>query len=190
MLDTATTLLRSATMPRALLLLNHVVAAEPAAVERLRPRAGSVIAVELDRLPAPLAFLAPPAAPVVLQITPAGLFEAIEGSSIAAPALDGAGGLRIRVDASNPLLSAVRAAAGQRPDVRIEGDAALAADISWLFDNLRWDAQDDLAKVVGPVAAHELSRLGRAVGSAVRVLAGGVAGVVSSVTGSRGPGGR
>jgi ubiquinone biosynthesis protein UbiJ len=184
MLDTATSLLRSATLPRALLLLNHVVASEPAAVERLKPRAGSVLSIELDGLPGPLAFLSPAAAPLALQITPAGLFEAVDAGP------DAAGGLRIRLDASNPLRTAVQAAAGQRPDVRIDGDAGLAADISWLFDNLRWDAEDDLAKVVGPGAAHELARIGRAVSAAVRTLAGGVAGVVSSVAGSRGPGAR
>jgi ubiquinone biosynthesis accessory factor UbiJ len=185
MFDPLFELLRSATLPRAVLLLNHVVAAEPAAVARLTAWAGRSVGLELADLPAPLRFLSPPAAPVVLQITPAGLFEVrppVPGMVEQPPA-----DLRIRIDASNPLHAAVKAAAGERPDVRIEGDAALAADISWLFDNLRWEAQDDLAKLVGPVAAHELTKVGAAIGSALRKIAGGLAGVVSSVTGGRGP---
>lgn len=184
MLDPLFALLRSATLPRAVLLLNHVVASEPAAVARLTPWAGRSVGLELADLPAPLRFLSPPTAPVVLQITPAGLFDVrppVPGM-VEAPAAD----LRICIDASNPLQSAMKAAAGERPDIRIEGDAALASEISWLFDNLRWDLQDDLAKLVGPVAAHELSKVGSAVGSALRRIAGGLAGVVSSVTG-RGP---
>jgi ubiquinone biosynthesis accessory factor UbiJ len=185
MFDPLFALLRSATLPRAVLLLNHVVAAEPAAMARLAPWAGRGIGIELADLPLPMRFLSPPDAPVVLQVTAAGLFEVRESvpGAVDVPPAD----LRIRIDASNPLQSAMKAVAGERPDVRIEGDAALAGDVSWLFDNLRWDVQDDLAKLVGPMAAHELSKVGAAVGGALRTVASGVAGVVSTVTGARGP---
>jgi hypothetical protein len=33
--------------------------------------------------------------------------------------------------------------------VRIDGDVQFAGDIQWLADNLRWDIEDDLARLVG-----------------------------------------
>lgn len=183
MLESATSLLRSAALSRAVLLLNHVVASEPAATARLVPRAGQVVVVELAALPAPLDFLAPVQAPVSLQVTPAGLFELIDASALAlAP---GVPTLKVVVDASNPLLGAVRALAGERPQVRVEGDAAFAGDVHWLFENLRWDVQDDLAQRVGPAAAHEIGRIAGGLRQALRVMAGGLAGVVDTVTGGR-----
>lgn len=183
MLESATSLLRSATLPRAVLLLNHVVSSEPAAAARLAPRAGQVVVFELGSLPAPLAFLSPPQAPVALQVTPAGLFELVDAASLAqAPAT---GTLRVVIDASNPLLSAVRALGGERPDVRVEGDAAFAGDIHWLFENLRWDVEDDLSQRVGPAAAHELGRVAAGLRSALRTLAGGVARAADTLAGAR-----
>src|SRR3982751_5764223 len=69
--------------------------------------------------------------------------------------------LELTVDASNPARSVVESLAGRRPAVGIVGDAALATDVSWLMDNLRWDPQDDLARFIGEAPAHELARLGR-----------------------------
>jgi ubiquinone biosynthesis protein UbiJ len=187
MLEAVTSLLRSAVTPRLLLLLNHVVAAEPAATERLRPHAGARLTVELADLPAPAAVLAGGAPPVVLRVTPAGLFESVDAADADGPAVAGGTALHVRIDASNPLLSALKAAAGERPTVRIDGDAAFAADVSWLFDNLRWDVQDDLERLVGPVAAGQLGSLGRAVGSALKALASRVADAVGTVPGMPGP---
>ena len=48
--------------------------------------------------------------------------------------------------------------AGERPSVNIEGDSAFAADVSWLIENLRWDIEDDLARIVGQGPAHQISR--------------------------------
>lgn len=39
-------------------------------------------------------------------------------------------------------------------EVAMTGDAELAHEISFLARNLRWDAAEDLSKVVGDVAAH------------------------------------
>jgi ubiquinone biosynthesis protein UbiJ len=43
------------------------------------------------------------------------------------------------------------------------------------MDNLRWDVQDDLARLIGDAPAHELARVGA-------VLAGGVRQAVSSLS--------
>lgn len=184
MFEPVTSLLRSATLPRAILLLNHVVAGEPAAVARLTPRAGSSLVIELAGLPAPLALLGSAPEAVELRVTPAGLFEWVEPGSPASQTVTGST-LRVVLDASNPLLSAAKAVAGERPDIRIEGDAAFAADIHWLFENLRWDVEDELAQHVGPAAAHQIGRLAGAVRVALRTLGSGLAGVASAVSGAR-----
>jgi len=52
--------------------------------------------------------------------------------------------------------------------VRIDGDAALAHTISDLARDLRWDVEEDLAGVVGDVAALRLVQGARAVNAGVR----------------------
>ena len=43
-----------------------------------------------------------------------------------------------------------------------------ATDLNWLFDNLRWDVQDDLARVFGPVPAREIARIGGGIAAGLR----------------------
>jgi ubiquinone biosynthesis protein UbiJ len=145
-------------MERVTLLVNHVIAGEPVAVERLRPHAGAVLRVEFAGWPA----LLPPLPIVAYRITPAGLVEWLPEQPPEAPAL------RVEVDASNPALALAQALGGTRPAVHVTGDAALAADVDWLIANLRWDMQDDLARLVGAGPAHEIARLARAVGAGIR----------------------
>lgn len=38
----------------------------------------------------------------------------------------------------------------------VEGNAEFATELSFVFRNLRWDAEEDLAKLVGDIAAHRL----------------------------------
>ena len=49
-------------------------------------------------------------------------------------------------------------------EVRVEGDTELAAAISYVAANLRWDFEEDLSRVVGDVAANRI-------GSGVRGMA-------------------
>lgn len=64
-------------------------------------------------------------------------------------------------------------------EARVEGDTGLAAAISHVVSNLRWDFEEDLSRVVGDVAAHRIGqgvrRLsawpGDAAGSAARGVA-------------------
>jgi len=46
-------------------------------------------------------------------------------------------------------------------DVAIDGDTALAGAIHHLWRHLRWDAEADLARIVGDVAAHRIAGSGR-----------------------------
>lgn len=149
-----------AAMERLTLLLNHVLAAEPVATARLAVHAGAAVQVEFAGWPSLL-----PALPVVAyRITPAGLVEWLGDERLEAPSL------RIEVDASNPARALAEAIGGVRPGVVVSGDAALAGDVQWLIDNLRWDVEDDLAAIVGPTAAHAIGRVGRAIAGGVREM--------------------
>jgi ubiquinone biosynthesis protein UbiJ len=149
MIEALHALLAPALMERLVLLTNHVLSAEPVAVERLRPHAGRILRIELDGWPRAL-----PAWPVLaFRITPAGLAE----WCAEAP---GETDLRLSVDASNPAAMALQALAGQQPAMAIDGDAQFAADVDWLTKNLRWDPAADLEPLVGPALAHEITRFG------------------------------
>lgn len=149
-------------MERLVLMVNHVIAAEPVATEKLKPHAGRSIRFRFDGWPSFLP--APPSS--VFRVTPAGLFEAAEnGVPIAEDLLVG-------VDTSNPALVALRLFTGERPTITVAGDAGFAADVNWLFDNLRWDIEDDLAKLIGDAPARELARFAAAVDKAMRKAAG------------------
>jgi ubiquinone biosynthesis protein UbiJ len=161
MFDDLRSLAGGAVMARATLLANHVIGAEPAAMARLKPHAGRSFALVLEGWPA----LLPPPPPLAFVVTPAGLLEWCGPDAPAEP------DLRVALDAANPLLLASRVLTGERGRIEVSGDGALAADIQWLIDNLRWDVQDDLERVVGPAAAHELARLASLAAPALREAA-------------------
>jgi len=157
MLEAMKALAERSVMERLVLLINHVIAAEPAAVERLRPHASRSVQIELAGWPT----LLPAIGPFTFRITPAGLLEWLAESALPAD-------MRITVDASNPALAFTRVVAGDRPQVVVSGDAGFASDIDWLIDNLRWDVQDDLARIVGEGPARQLAKVGGWLAAAVR----------------------
>ncbi len=185
-------LLAPALVGRLVLLINHVLASEPHASLRLLPHQGRVLRVVLSDWPSLL-----PAAPVLaFRITPAGLLEWV-------PEVEQAD-LLVRVPAGNPLALAASVltqamagagggsdAAGRAADeaagvpaslaLDIEGDARLATDIDWLAKNLRWDLAADLERLFGPIAAHQLTRWGRALVQALARLRAAAPGVGSGV---------
>jgi ubiquinone biosynthesis protein UbiJ len=156
MLATLRDQLVPALQQRLVLLLNHVVSREAAATARLVPHAGRRLRLDVQGAPAWL----PALPPLALAVTPAGLFEWCDAREEA--------DLRLTLRADDPTRWLAVAAGDAKPDVSIDGDAALAADVSWLADNLRWDIEADLAEIVGPVAAHQLGRAGRALAAALR----------------------
>ncbi len=158
MFNTLQSLLGAATMERVTLFLNHVLSAEPAALQRLQAHAGRSVQLELRGWPGVL----PALPPTTFRVSAAGLLEWGEGDAPEPP------DLRVGIDASNPALAAMQALSGERPRVDVSGDAAFAADLNWLFDNLRWDVQDDLARVLGPLPAREMARLGGGIKAGLR----------------------
>lgn len=163
MLHTLNKLVAPAAMQRLTLLLNHVLASEPVAAERLRPHAGRRLELQLLRWPS----LLPQLPALVFAITPAGLLEwrGEEGG----PAAD----LTLRMDASNPALLLTQTLGGVQPTVDIEGDAALAGEVNWLMQNLRWDLAADLERVFGPAVAAALVSVGGALAAALRTAVQG-----------------
>jgi ubiquinone biosynthesis protein UbiJ len=106
--------------------------------------------------------LLPPIGPFAFRISPAGLVEWIEEPSALPP------DLRVSIDAANPAAAVARAFTGERPSINVSGDAAFAGDLDWLIDNLRWDVQDDLARIVGDGPAQAIAKLGGFVAGALR----------------------
>ncbi len=135
----------------ALRFVNHVLAQNPWARDALRRHAGRTVKVVV----APLDFR--------LVITPEGLVGADPGDKAAGSRSHQgfSGNDRADICLSVPLSSLPQFAldpAGAMRGVHIEGDAELAQLLGQLVREVRWDAEDDLAQVVGDVAAHRLAR--------------------------------
>jgi len=162
MLQPLQALLVPAVFERLVLVINHVLDAEPVAMARLVPHRGRVVALELQQWPTWL----PVPPPLKLRVTPAGLFEWCGVDDATPPDLS------VQVQATQPALLVMRALAGEAPPLQVSGHAALATDIQWLVDNLRWDVEADLERLFGPVVAHQLARLGSSLAKGLRGLAG------------------
>lgn len=121
---------------RAVLLVNHVLMQEPQAMERLARQTGRIVLVRWR------------AFSVRLAVSPAGLLER------SAP--EAAADLTLTITEESPASLAQSAMRGDRPAIRIEGDVQLATELNWLVDNLRWDIEEDLARLLGDAPAHAL----------------------------------
>ena len=119
---------------RVVLLINHVLMQEPEAMKRLSRHAGKTIRLHVAPIEA------------VVLITPPGLLElGTQGSK--APDL----GIELKSPGWSQAAKAV--AQGMQPDLHIFGDVMLAAEIGWLREHVRWDVEEDLARLVGDAPA-------------------------------------
>jgi ubiquinone biosynthesis protein UbiJ len=157
MLEALNALLAPAVMERLTLVINHVLSSEGAAAGRLKPHRGRSIRLHLRGWPA----LLPPPPAFIFRVTAAGLLDW-------APDAPSPADLELAVDASNPALLLADMLAGATPKVEIQGDAAFAGDVNWLIANLRWDAEADLERWFGAPAAHQIARVGAALGRGLR----------------------
>ncbi len=126
---------------RIVLLLNHVLMQEKEAMARLARQQGRVVLFHWREFE------------FKLQLTPAGLLDL-------APA-DTPSDLTLSVTEPSPVALVQAALAGDKPAVRIEGDVQLAAEINWLVDHVRWDIEEDLARLLGDAPAHGLAQAAR-----------------------------
>ncbi|XVJ68867.1 MAG: hypothetical protein HEQ39_03840 [Rhizobacter sp.] len=165
MLESLQSLVTPAVMQRLTLLLNHVLSSEAVATAKLQPHSGRRLQLNVVDWPASL----PSLPSLVFVITPAGLLE--WQSDVSGAALGAVPDLTVNIQASNPAQMVLQALSGQRPRIDVSGDAALAGDISWLMDNLRWDIQDDIARWVGQGPAHQLGVWANAAKEALAAMA-------------------
>jgi ubiquinone biosynthesis protein UbiJ len=133
---------------RAVLFLNHVLMREEEARQRLARQKGRVIRLHWRAIE------------VNLLCTPAGLLNL-------APAL-AVPDLSLGVSEPSPLELAQIALRGERPPVAIEGDVQLAAEVGWLVEHVRWDAEEDLSGLIGDVAAYRFMQGAQRLADALR----------------------
>lgn len=133
---------------RLVLFLNHVLMQEKEAQTRLARKKGSVIHLRWG------AFV------LDLLITPAGLTDRAPNALSA--------DLTLSVAMEAPWVVAQSVLEGKAPPVKIEGDVQLAAELGWLADNLRWDVEEDLSRIVGDVPAHAIAGAGQRLLAALR----------------------
>ena len=145
------------TQQRLVLFLNHVLMQEKEAQDRLRRKKGSVVHIRWGLFG------------LDLLVTNAGLLD--RAPSQATP------DLLMAVTSDSPLYVIQSLVAGKSPPVKIEGDVQLAAEVGWLAENLRWDFEEDLSRILGDVPAHALA-------DAARRLAVGVRQFLASAPGS------
>jgi ubiquinone biosynthesis protein UbiJ len=122
--------------------LNHLLGREPWARDRLISFAGKRLLFALPPLP--------------------NLALAILDSGLVAEARD-AGGFDLTVRLTPALVPRLLLREpGAARSVGIEGDIELARTVEFLFEHLRWDVEDDLARAVGDVPAHRIGTAARA----------------------------
>ena len=153
---------------RIVLLLNHVLQQEPEATVRLKRQKGKAIHAQWREFT------------FSLLVTPAGLFD------LANPDVkpDAKPGLQLEILAQSPLEILQMLLAGNKPDVRIEGDVQLAAELNWLVDHVRWDLEEDLARLVGDVPARAIGDVVRKVVAALKGFTGRPRGPSNAATGA------
>ncbi|MRD46235.1 hypothetical protein [Caenimonas koreensis] len=133
---------------RIVLVVNHVLMQESEATSRLAKQAGRVVEARWRVFTMRLA------------ITPAGLFDI--ASAAVAP------DLTLTLTEESPWGLAQAALRGDKPPVRIAGDVQFAAEINWLVENVRWDLEEDLSRVIGDAPAHAIGEAARRATQALR----------------------
>lgn len=135
---------------RVVLFLNHVLMQEKAAQDRLRRQKGKPVRIQWGDFH------------LTLAPTAAGLLERCAPE--ATPELS------VTLTQNSPLALAQSVLAGQKPGVDIQGDVQLAAEVAWLVDNVRWDLEEDLSRVVGDATAHTLARFAQSAAQSVKAF--------------------
>ncbi len=132
---------------RIVLLLNHVLMQEPEARARLVRKKGQVALVKWRDIA------------VKFMVTPAGLLDLA--------AADAVPQLTLEVTQQSPVEILQALLKGDKPEIRIEGDVQLAAEVNWLVAHVRWDAEEDLARIIGDVPARAIGQVARRFGDAL-----------------------
>lgn len=122
-----------------LAIMNHLIAGEDWAGKLLDKHLGKVLMLKL------------PFGSFPLQVRPGGLANAhLEADTAIQVQLD------IAKEAITAAISGGKSAATKH--VKISGDVDFAHDLSTLANNLRWEAEEDLAKWLGDAPAHRIAK--------------------------------
>ena len=126
---------------RIVLLLNHVLQQEPEAMQRIARQNARVVKFAWQNYS------------ILLTATPVGLLAlACQGES-EKQKID----LMLEIIDTDVAEIGKKLMQGDKPNVRIEGDVQLAAEVQWLMQNVSWDMEGDLARIVGDVPAHTIA---------------------------------
>jgi ubiquinone biosynthesis protein UbiJ len=106
---------------RLVLLLNHILLQEPEALARLARQKGQVVHVQWHSVA------------LALIATPAGLLDL-------AP-VDAQPDLHLSLTEPSAWTLMQQVMRGDKPQVRVEGNVQLAAEVNWLADHVRWDIE-------------------------------------------------
>jgi ubiquinone biosynthesis accessory factor UbiJ len=121
--------------------LNRLLEEESWARERLSPFAGEIVEFRAPALPS--------------------LRFAITGEGRLAPSDPGAEPTLAVVVGPEALPALVRGQEHFMRSVHVTGNAKLASEVLTLVRHLRWDAEEDLARIFGDVAAHRMAQAAR-----------------------------
>ena len=130
------------------LFLNHVLQAAPEALTRTRTLSGRSVQLRWQQHVLNWVF------------TPAGLLEHVEQPQVA--------DLSLSLGELTPWALIGCLIRGEKPPLRIEGDVQLAAEVNWLIDHVRWEPEEDLARLIGDAPAHTLVQMARRAVDALR----------------------
>ncbi|GGI20062.1 hypothetical protein GCM10008066_22150 [Oxalicibacterium faecigallinarum] len=136
----AMTRLSPAMLPSA--AINHLLAQEGWARARLEPHAGKIAVFDAGVFA------------LRLKVRADGLVEAADAADAATVTI------RVQLSDLSVILQNRERAFSY---VKIEGDADFANTISQLSQSLRWEAEDDLSRLVGDIAARRVTEGARAV---------------------------
>jgi ubiquinone biosynthesis protein UbiJ len=121
--------------------VNHLLAEEHWARDKLAPFAGKRVRVTAPALP-----------DLTFAVAADGMLEAAgEGDADLAIGLSPAALPKLLTRDESVLQT-----------ITFSGDAELAGALQFLFRHLRWEVEEDLSRVVGDVAAHRIASTGRA----------------------------
>lgn len=120
--------------------LNHLLAAETWARDKLKPYAGQCVEFRASPLPS-------------LRL------EILESGLLADAAADAVPNLIVSIG-SGALPALMQGEEALMREIKIEGSADLASAVQYLFRHLRWDFEEDLSRVLGDAIAHRVVEQG------------------------------
>lgn len=126
--------------------LNHLIASETWAVERLRKHAGAQLLVAAGPFS------------VRLGIDHSGFFHLTSAASEPDVRLTLPADVVVRAFVERDKLFSL---------IKLEGSVDVAESLAFVFRNLKWDVEADLAGVIGDIPAYRLARIGRSLASAL-----------------------